>query len=120
MINAVCHFEISADDLPALQEIYGRLFGWKFEKTPGEMEYYLINPGEGALAGGMMQRQAPEHSPINYVMVESVEDSANKAGQMGATIIMPRTAVPGFGWFAVLLDPQNNPIGLWQDDPNAR
>jgi len=33
--------------------------------------------------------------------------------------VMPKTAVPKMGYFAVCLDPEGNPIGLWEMDPNA-
>jgi len=42
MINTVCHFEIPADNVDALQDFYGKLFGWKFEKMPGPMDYRMI------------------------------------------------------------------------------
>jgi predicted enzyme related to lactoylglutathione lyase len=28
--------------------------------------------------------------------------------------------VPTMGWFATGSDPEGNPIGLWQTDPNAQ
>ena len=42
-----------------------------------------------------------------------------KAVELGAKVTVPKMPVPAMGWFAVLMDPQNNPIGLWQDDTNA-
>ena len=122
MLNTVCHFEIPADDIPTLQKFYGGLFGWNFTKMPGstgEQEYHIINTGDESLGGGMMNRQDPSHAPVNYVMVETVEASLNKAVELGAKVIVPKMPVPGMGWFAVLMDPQNNPIGLWQEDTGA-
>jgi predicted enzyme related to lactoylglutathione lyase len=119
MLHTICHFEIPADDLALLEKFYGDLFGWTFERMEGPVEYSLIKTGEDTLGGGMMTRQMPEQSPVNYVLVESVDDSTAQAEKLGATVIVPRTAVPGMGWFAVLMDPQRNPFGLWQEDTNA-
>jgi predicted enzyme related to lactoylglutathione lyase len=29
-------------------------------------------------------------------------------------------AVPGMGYFAVCLDPENNGFGIWETNPNAK
>lgn len=31
-----------------------------------------------------------------------------------------KSAVEGMGWIALLSDPQGNPFGLWQTDPEAK
>ena len=68
---------------------------------------------------GMMTRQHPEHKPLFYVCVESAEKAVEEAEGLGATVIVPRTPVKGMGWYAVLMDPQKNPFGLWQEDAKA-
>ena len=52
-------------------------------------------------------------------MVETVGASLHKAVELGAKEIVPKMPVRGMGWFAVLMDPQNNALGLWQVDANA-
>jgi len=41
----VIHFEIHAGDPERAMAFYAGLFGWKFEKIAGPMEYWLINTG---------------------------------------------------------------------------
>lgn len=120
MAHTVVHFEIPADDVEALAGFYTNLFGWKIEKAP--MDYWLIEtaPQGQGVNGGMMKRQSPQHVPTNYIGVESVDDFVRKAERLGAKVIMPKQAVPGVGYFAMILDPQNNPLGMFQDDPSAR
>ncbi len=118
-MNTFCHIEIPADDLPALQRFYSELFGWTLQKAPGDMEYYLLELKPDAMGIGMMQRQAPEHGIVPYVLVEDVSLSLEKAVALGAAVIMQRTAVPAMGWFAVFLDPQKNAMGIWQNDEKA-
>ncbi len=121
MANHVCHFEIPANDIAALEGFYSGVFGWSFEPMPmeGPFEYHFIKTSGDNLTGGMMLRQDPHQGPVNYVCVDSIDESLEKAKESGATIIVSKSAVPKMGWFAVLLDPQQNPFGLWQDDANA-
>ncbi|MEW6530873.1 MAG: VOC family protein [Thermodesulfobacteriota bacterium] len=119
MGNPICFFEIPADDLPALRKFYEALFGWAFTRFPGPMEYFKINTGQAELEGGMMARQHPHHVPTNYVMVEGMDEFLEKAEALGAKVLVPKSPVEGEGWFAMLMDPQNNPFGLWEADSSA-
>ena len=124
MDHALVHFEIPADNVEALAKFYTDLLGWKIttdDKYPG---YWGIHPvpsktgeeamKEGILTGGMMQRKLPGQMPTNYVLVESVADYLAKAVALGAQEIVGKTELPDMGCFAVLLDPQNNPLGLFE------
>ena len=119
MINTVCFLEIPADDLESLQKFYAGMFDWTFEKIPGGFRYYKIHMGHETIKGGMTARQDPEHLPVNYVKVVSLDTALEKAVALGATVVVPKKPVPGAGWFAVVLDPQGNRLGLWQEDPRA-
>ena len=50
-----------------------------------------------------------------YVQVESVADSAAKVEELGGKVIMPKTPVPGMGWFAHFSDTEGNVFALWED-----
>ena len=131
MSNGIVHFELPADDPEALIGFYTELFDWKIEKMPGGegMDYWSIittpvdennMPSEpGAINGGLMRRMDPSQHTTNYVAVESVDSALEKAGGLGATVVVGKMAVPGMGWFAQLVDPQGNVFGLWQVDPAA-
>ncbi|HTY21513.1 MAG TPA: VOC family protein, partial [Desulfomonilaceae bacterium] len=119
MKGHICHIEIPADNLGSLQKFYGGLFDWNYEKAPGDFEYFGIKHGDEKPMAGMMTRQHPEQKPLFYVCVDSAEKAVEEAEGLGATVIVPRTPVRGYGWFAVLMDPQNNPFGLWQEDAKA-
>ncbi|MCA1962104.1 MAG: VOC family protein [Desulfomonile sp.] len=119
MANHVCHFEIPADDIAALEGFYSGVFGWSFERVPGPFEYHGIKTPSDNIGGGMMPRMDPHQGPVNYVCVDSIDESIAKSKEHGASIIVSKSAVPKMGWFAVLRDPQNNPFGLWQDDETA-
>ena len=40
--HTIVHFEIPADDVERLRRFYSNLFGWKIEKTPGPVDYWMI------------------------------------------------------------------------------
>jgi predicted enzyme related to lactoylglutathione lyase len=121
--RTIVHFEIPADDVEKLRNFYGELFGWKIEKTPGPVEYWsietvpvdekgaLIRPG---VNGGLMKRQNPEHKPVNYVLVESVDGYTKKVEALGGRVIVPKMEVPGIGWWALALDPEGNQFAMLQ------
>jgi predicted enzyme related to lactoylglutathione lyase len=123
MSHTIVHFEIPADDPDKLAAFYRELFGWKIEKMPGEAEYWSIEtvavdekgrPKEPGVNGGMMRRVVPQQMPINYISVESVDDEIARAQRLGATVVVQKMEIPGVGWFAQLLDPQNNPFAIFQ------
>jgi len=129
--NMVVHFEIYADDPDALQKFYAGLFDWTFQPLP-EMDYRMIHTVEtdkegmakqaGGINGGMMKRP-PDYEPaawVNYVNVDSIEATVERAKKLGATVARDKSPVPGMGWFAIINDPQENCFGIWQTDPKAR
>lgn len=121
MAHTLVHFEIPANNPEKLVDFYGGLLGWKFEKMPG-MDYWsvmTVEEGEQGVNGGMMRRTDPQQMPMNYYQVESVDAFSAKVPSMGGTVVMAKMAVPQMGWFGLYRDPDGNPFGLWQDDPNA-
>jgi predicted enzyme related to lactoylglutathione lyase len=82
---------------------------------PGDT-YWLLQTGpeDESVGGGLCRRQSPDHVPVNYILVESVEEYAAKAESLGATVQMGKTEIPNIGWFALLKDPQGNPLGLFE------
>jgi uncharacterized protein len=106
----IVHFEIPADDVERSKKFYSDLFGWKIEKLPGQtgggedMEYWLItttdDKGNKALGGVIMKRQGPQQPIINHIYVKSVDEYSSKVQQLGGKVHVPKTAVPGMGYFA--------------------
>lgn len=116
------HFEIYGDDPKALADFYATLFGWDMEKVEG-LEYWriLADPGDRSrVAGGLTYR--PRSDPkgwLQFLDVESLDESIAKAERMGATVVRPKTAIPRTAWVAVLADPAGNMFAIWQPDPTA-
>lgn len=129
--NSVVHFEIYANAPEELARFYTNLFDWTVESMPG-MDYRFIKTMEcdekgmpaasGGINGGMLIRPAgyEGHGWVNYVNVESVESAIERAQNLGATVMKGKSAVPGLGWFAMLVDPQGNCFAVWQGDSDAK
>lgn len=121
MKNTIVHVEIPADDLGRAKAFYTQLFGWQFSNTPGFEDYWTVDvSGEDVPHGvAMMKRQAPGHGPVNYLNVESVAEYAAKVQQLGGKVVVPKSPVPGMGWFANCQDTEGNLFGLWEADTSA-
>jgi len=121
--HTIVHFEIPADNVEKLRRFYIRLFGWKIEKTPGPTDYWMIEtvpvdekgmPVRPGVNGGMMKRQNPEHKPLNYIAVESVDEYARKIEALGGKVLTAKMEVPGIGWWALALDPEGNQFAIFE------
>jgi predicted enzyme related to lactoylglutathione lyase len=129
--NSVVHFEIYANDPDGLSRFYSTLFDWSIESMPA-MDYGWIKTVEtdakgtptqpGSINGGILKRPQGYNGPawVNYVNVESIEASIDRAEELGGRLMKGKTAVPGMGWFAFLNDPQGNVFAIWQSDANAK
>ena len=62
-----------------------------------------------------MKRQNPEHKPVNYIAVESVDEYVKKIEQLGGRIVVPKMEVPNVGWWALALDPDGNQFAIMQN-----
>jgi len=114
------HIEIPADDPARAQRFYEGVFGWTFRTIEDYPDYFLYNTaaGEDGVGGAIGKRDvSAPHEVRNYINVESIEESAAKAVELGGRIIEDKAEVPGQGWYAVLADTEGNQFALWQNLP---
>jgi predicted enzyme related to lactoylglutathione lyase len=121
--HTIVHFEMPADNVEKLRKFYADLFGWKIEKSPGPIPYWMIEtvpvdekgmPLRPGVNGGMYKKDNPERRPVNYISVESIDEYVEKIKAFGGTIVQPKQEVPTVGWIAVALDPEGNQFGMLQ------
>ncbi len=123
-MHTIVHFEIAADNTERANKFYNGLFGWKPEKMPGPMEYWMFvtttnEKGEPTGGGGIIPRQQPQQTITNYIGVDSVEEYSKKVETLGGKVKVPKTEVPGHGWFAVCTDTESNTFALWEQNKAA-
>jgi hypothetical protein len=117
-LGTIVHYEIGAKNADALTAFYGGVFGWKFAGPPGMEDYKMAHTGGDSVVA-IYNSETPDAKPTNYISVDSVKTYAEKIAAHGGTVIHQFT-VSHMGYGAVALDPEQNPIGIWQPDPSAR
>jgi predicted enzyme related to lactoylglutathione lyase len=116
----IVYFELPADDPARAKKFYKKLFDWKFDKMP-KWDYWMITTGgKDALYGGLTKREKTRPAVVNYIDVESVEECGVKIEKAGGKILVPKTPVKGWGYYAIFKDTENNVLGIWEDDESAR
>jgi uncharacterized protein len=119
MGQPVAFFEIISADPGRARAFYTELFGWQAEPDPdpGMAGYALVDTcgGEGAIGGGIGPSMAAGDTGVKiYMRVDDLDAYLEKAEKLGGTKVVPPTDLPGdFGRFAILADPDGNPVGLW-------
>jgi len=119
---SIVWFEVPADEPKRAKTFYAKLFGWKIGLIPGMKDYWHIDTGgkDETPDGGLMARKHPNQGITNYISVPSVTKFAAKVEKLGGKICLPRTAVPGMGFFAICQDTEGNTFGIWECDQAAK
>ena len=126
-MGGVVHFEIPADDQERARNFYKEALGWRIDPMP-EMNYNVVittpmdeqtgRPTEpGAINGGMMAREGDLKTPVITVDVEDIDATLKTVEQLGGSVVMPKDAIPGMGYYAYFKDTEGNIMGLWENLP---
>jgi predicted enzyme related to lactoylglutathione lyase len=113
MPNPIVHFEIVGKDGKKLQDFYSSLFGWKVD-ADNEWNYGLVDtetPGQG-IPGGIGPTMDGNARVTVYAQVPDLQASLDKAVELGGTVIMPPTEIPGAVTMAMITDPEGNSFGM--------
>jgi len=113
-MSKIVHFDIPADNIQRAKKFYEELFSWQILKMPGELEYYSVTTEDGAIQGGLGQRQADQRI-VNYVGVDDIDKYINQVKKYGGKMKTPKMEVPGYGQLAIFEDSEGNTLGLWQE-----
>lgn len=123
------YFQISSDDIERSKKFYSDLFGWKIDRspksnTPKGMENWTVittdHNGNEALCGGMSKRQMPHQQITNFIHIKSVDEYSSKVERLGGKVVVPKTAIPRMGYYAVCLDTENNSFGIFEPSENVK
>lgn len=75
--------------------------------------------GTPGINGGLM-RNTNVKSTTNTIGVDSVEAAIKAATGAGGKLVMPKTPIPGVGYFAYCEDTEGNLFGVMQSDKGAK
>lgn len=117
MAHSIVHVEIPATHAATSSKFYADLFDWKIQTAP-EFDYHMFqaDPGPGGgfvTVGGEGNNKIGE--VIIYVSTDDIDATLAKAEALGGKTLMPKTEIPGVGWFAHFADPAGNRIALFTE-----
>jgi predicted enzyme related to lactoylglutathione lyase len=87
------------------------------------MEYWLVatgQEGKPGINGGMLRKPGPVSVTTNTIDVESVDAAIAAVAKAGGKQLMPKSPIPGVGYFAYCEDTEGNMFGVMQADKNAK
>lgn len=133
----IVHFEIQAQDPERAARFYRDVFGWGIHElvvpagpAKDENRFWLVMTGpetEPGVNGGIVFRRGPApdaDTPMKGFLctmsVASLEQYTDRVTHSGGSIVVPRMAIPGIGWWARCTDTEGNAFGMLQADPLAR
>ncbi len=116
-----CWFELATTDQVAAKEFYTSLFGWSVTDFPmGPTDFYSMFKLEGLDVGAAYTLRPDQRSQgvpphwMLYVAVQSADEAARRAAELGGKIFAPAFDVMEFGRMAVLADPTGAVFSVWQ------
>lgn len=118
--GALTWTELATNDTAGAKTFYTSLFGWKEKTSDGAgMTYTEFSVGDTP-QGGMMamtdEMKAMKVPPnwLPYFQVADCDATANKAKELGASLIVPPTDIPNTGRFSVIRDPQGAAFAIYK------
>ena len=121
-MGRIVHFDMSSGDPDKTVEFYEKIFGWKFLRWNGPVDYLLITTGpdgDPGINGGMSRKGDNEVPKCTTIDVKDLDKTIQEIQHNGGKIIVPKMPVPGIGWLAYFKDSEDNFFGLMQEDKNA-
>jgi uncharacterized protein len=116
-----CHIELLHSDRERAKRFYGQVFGWKLEDLPG-VDYTMVTTSEDGIEsglGGLAQvtglKPPTSNGIVPYIRPDDFDRTLAAIEQAGGEVLIPKTDVLGYGWFAHFRDPDGNVVGLWED-----
>jgi predicted enzyme related to lactoylglutathione lyase len=116
--GTLCWNELTSRDVEGVKTFYGSVFGWEAQAVEGMDDYVIFMLGTNAVAGALvMNEQWPADAPQHWVVYFAVDDCDARAAQaqeLGATVTVPPSDLPGVGRIAVLNGPQGEQFSIIQ------
>jgi len=117
MSNPIQWVEISATDLERANEFYKKVFNLKtvLIEMPGSKMYMFGESGKIGSSGCLVKSEVNKPSADGSIVYFACEDVAVEAARVepaGGKLIVPKTDIGEFGFFAQFIDTEGNRIGM--------
>ncbi len=114
--HPIVHIELSAKDRQESAKFYSSVFEWQMQHVD-EMNYTNVSTGQEGLGGGLnpVGENVPAGTVTVYIGTDDIDATLAAIEANGGKTLVPKTEIPGFGWFAHFQDPTGNVVGLWTE-----
>lgn len=109
-----CWIELGTSDAASAKEFYTRLFDWTTNDIPMGDDVYTILMKNGESVAAVYQTDKMPPAWLTYMSVESADDAAKTAKDLGANVIGGPLDVADAGRMAFLSDPQGVQFAVWE------
>ncbi len=113
--GSIVHIEIHSSDPTRTKEFYKEVFGWKFQDIP-EMNYTTFQ-APNAPHGGLQKHGEDGPTVLNYIMANDITRTLERIENAGGKVVVPKSEIPMFGWYAVFQEPGGTVQAVYQDMP---
>ncbi|GER83415.1 MAG: VOC family protein [Thermogemmatispora sp.] len=118
--RSIIHLELPTRDRDASAVFYQAVFGWQMRHN-SRYDYLYFETQDGIHGGfpgpdGQSQR---EGEPLIYLASEDIEATLAAIEAHGGRCLIPKTEIPGLGWWALFRDPAGNRLGLFTPAPST-
>lgn len=116
-VGAWCWTELTTTDDAKALAFYEAVVGYTHTTMPGSNPPYHMLSAGGEMRAGLMRAPQPGIASMwtPYVMTDGLDASVARAAAAGATTLVPPTAIPGNGRFAILADPLGAVVGAFEN-----
>jgi predicted enzyme related to lactoylglutathione lyase len=105
----VVHLELHTPDGAGACAYYAELCGWRPQEIAS---YQALDPGPN-VSGGVVECGVARPLWLPYVEVPSIEGATDRAGELGARVLLSPREGPA-GWRSVVSTPAGGEIAFWQ------
>jgi predicted enzyme related to lactoylglutathione lyase len=113
--HPIVFVDISANNLGQSANFYREAFGWNIQDDTSPTSRMF--QAEGGLFGFLVQAGSDVYKAgdvLMYLGTDDLDSSLAKVVRLGGQIVLPKTEVAGYGWYAFFTDLTGNRLGLFQ------
>ena len=110
-----CWIDLGTTDVGGAKSFYGGLLGWEFADM-GSAGYTLCGVDGQDVAGIHEHTEDEGVRWSSYIAVEDVDSASARAQELGATLTVEPTDVPGTARVSVIRDPSGAEVSQWQSE----
>jgi len=117
MKNPIQWLEITSTNLERAKDFYSKVFNLEFQlsEMPEYKMYMFGMPNAVGSSGALVQDSINKPSTDGTVIYFSCENLSTELGRVeaaGGKLLIPKTDIGEFGFFAHIIDTEGNRIGL--------